>query len=103
MCKGRVTLVDRQWDCMPLVNATTKREDIKLVHYNFAYKPWHFEDVLYKEFFWEYAKKTEFYDEIRAMKSKYTDVDKEKDDANSSKLIELAKLEADCVGDDRRK
>ena len=63
LCKGRVTLVDRQWDCMPLVNATTKREDIKLVHYNFAYKPWHFEDVLYKEFFWEYAKKTEFYDE----------------------------------------
>ena len=32
LCKGRVTLVDRQWDCMPLVNATTKREDIKLVH-----------------------------------------------------------------------
>ena len=29
LCKGRVTLVDRQWDCMPLVNATTKREDIK--------------------------------------------------------------------------
>lgn len=51
----------------------------------------------------EICKETEFYDEIRAMKSKYTDADKEKDDANSSKLIELAKLEADCVGDDRRK
>ena len=31
----------------------------------------------------------------------YTEADKEKDDANSSKLIELAKKEADCVGDDR--
>ncbi len=69
LCKGRVTLVDRQWDCMPLVNETTKREDIKLIHYNFAYKPWHFEDVLYKEYFWKYAKKTEFYDEIIKIQS----------------------------------
>ena len=42
-------------------------------------------------------------DEIKEMEKDYTEADKEKDDANSSKLIELAKKEADCVGDDRRK
>ena len=31
----------------------------------------------------------------------FTDEDKEKDDANSAKLIELAQKETDCVGDDR--
>ncbi len=30
LCKGRVTLVDRQWDCMPLVNATTKKRRYKI-------------------------------------------------------------------------
>lgn len=56
LCKGRVTLVDHAWDVMPYVNNETKPEDIKLIHYNFAYKPWHFEDVTYNEYFWEYAK-----------------------------------------------
>ena len=101
LCKGRVTLVDRQWDCMPLVNATTKREDIKLVHYNFAYKPWHFEDVLYKEFFWEYAKKTEFYDEILKIQSEYTEEQKFKDREAEKSLRLLAEKENSCVGDDR--
>ena len=101
LCKGRVKLLGFEWNRMP---AMGKREGtINLVHYNLGCKPWYFDDVLYQEYFWKYAKETEFYDEIRAMKSKYTDADKEKDDANSSKLIELAKLEADCVGDDRRK
>ena len=101
LCKGRVKLLGFEWNRMP---AMGKREGtINLVHYNLGCKPWYFDDVLYQEYFWKYAKKTEFYDEIRALKSKYTDADKEKDDANSSKLIELAKLEADCVGDDRRK
>ena len=101
LCKGRVKLLGFEWNRMP---AMGKHEgELKLIHYNLGCKPWYFDDVLYQEYFWEYAKKTEFYDEIRAMKSKYTEADKEKDDANSSKLIELAKLEADCVGDDRRK
>ncbi len=101
LCKGRVKLLGFEWNRMP---AMGKHEgELKLIHYNLGCKPWYFDDVLYQEYFWKYAKKTEFYDEIRAMKSKYTEADKEKDDANSSKLIELAKLEADCVGDDRRK
>ena len=101
LCKGRVKIIDYSWNRMPIMG---KRDgEINLIHYNLGAKPWYFDDVLYQEYFWKYAKETEFYDEIRAMKSKYTDADKEKDDANSSKLIELAKLEADCVGDDRRK
>ena len=64
-------------------------------------KPWYFDDVLYQEYFWKYAEKTEFYNEIKTIGAKYTDADKERDDANSAKLIELAQKETDCVGDDR--
>ena len=78
-----------------------KDGDIKIIHYNLGAKPWYFDDVLYQEYFWKYAEKTEFYDVIREFKNQYTEEDKERDDASSAKLIALAKKESDCVGDDR--
>ena len=95
LCKGRVKLLGFEWNRMPAMG------ELKLIHYNLGCKPWYFDNVLYQEYFWKYAKETEFYDEIKEMGKDYTEADKEKDDANSSKLIELAKKEADCVGDDR--
>ena len=101
LCKGRVTLISHDWDVMPYVNDETKPEDIKLIHYNFAYKPWYFEDITYNEYFWEYAKKTEFYDEIVKIKESYTEEQKFKDREAEKALVELATKEISCVGDDR--
>lgn len=101
LCKGRVTLVSHDWDVMPYVNTETKPEEIKLIHYNFAYKPWNFEDVPYNEYFWEYAKKTEYYDEIVAIKDAYTEEQKFKDREAEKALVEMAIKENACVGDDR--
>ena len=102
LCKGRVTLVSHDWDVMPYVNDETRPEDIKLIHYNFAYKPWHFEDITYNEYFWEYAKKTEFYDEIVKIKDSYTEEQKFQDREAEKALAELATRENTCVGDDRK-
>lgn len=100
LCKGRVKILDFSWNKMPVMG---KRDgDINLIHYNLGAKPWYFDDVLYQEYFWEYAEKTEFYNEIKEIGEKYTEADKEKDDASSAKLIELAQKETDCVGDDRK-
>ncbi len=101
LCKGRVKLISHDWNVMPYVNEETKPEDIKIVHYNFAYKPWHFEDVTYNEYFWEYAKKTEFYDEILKVRENYTEEQKFKDREAERMLVELATKENTCVGDDR--
>lgn len=99
LCKGRVKILDFSWNRMPVMG---KRDgEINLIHYNLGAKPWYFDDVLYQEYFWEYAKKTEFYNEIKELGTKYTDEDKERDDSNSLKLMELAKKETECVGDDR--
>ena len=84
---------------MPVMGKTEGK--INLIHYNLGAKPWYFDNVVYQEYFWEYAKKTEFYNEIKELGTKYTDEDKEKDDSNSLKLMELAKKETECVGDDR--
>lgn len=99
LCKGRVKILDYSWNRMPVMGKT--EEKINLIHYNLGAKPWYFDNVVYQEYFWEYAKKTEFYNEIKELGTKYTDEDKERDDSNSLKLMELVKKETECVGDDR--
>lgn len=101
LCKGRVTLIDKNWNRMPISNEYVDEKDLKLIHYNLESKPWHFDDILYKEYFWQYAKKTEYYNEILEIKSNYSDEEKFEDIENGNKLRELAKKESDCVGDDR--
>ena len=76
-------------------------DEIKLIHYNLAYKPWHFDNVLYKEHFWKYAEKTEYIDEIKKIKEAYTESDRYQDMEQYKKLQALAQKECDCVGDDR--
>lgn len=102
LCKGRVKLIDRVWDRMPIEDPKIKIEDVKLIHYNLAYKPWHFEDILYKEFFWMYAQETEYFDRIQEIRENYTEEERRRDEEAHIRLKKLAKKEADCVGDDRR-
>lgn len=101
LCKGRVTIIDKNWNRMPISKEYVDEKDLKLVHYNLGSKPWHFDDILYKEYFWQYAKKTEYYNEILEIKNNYSDEEKFEDIENGNKLRELAKKESDCVGDDR--
>ena len=102
LCKGRVTFLDRTWNRMPIEDPRIKLEDVKLVHYNLAFKPWHFEDILYQEFFWMYASETEYFEQIQEIQGNYTQEDRIRDAKNHEKLKKLAKRESDCVGDDRK-
>lgn len=101
LCKGRTTIISKKWNRMPIPSDEIETKDIKLIHYNFACKPWHFENILYSEFFWEYAQKTECYEEIKKIKENYTEEEKFRDRESEQKLRELAQKECDCVGDDR--
>ncbi len=101
LCKGRVKIVDPNWNRMPIAREKENQGDIKLIHYNLAYKPWHFEDILYKDYFWNYAKKTEFFDTIQKIKDNYSDEERFEDMEKDKALRMLAQKEADCVGDDR--
>lgn len=102
MCKGRVKLFEKEWNRMPIANAGIKPENVKLVHYNLAFKPWHFEDILYKEFFWMYAQETEYFGVIQSIRENYTEEERFRDRQSQERLMKLAKKESDCVGDDRR-
>lgn len=101
LCKGRTKIISDTWDRMPMVGDTVPREDLHIVHYNLSFKPWHFDDILYEEYFWQYAKKTEFIDEIQVIKATYTQEHRFKDMEMGRNLLALAQKECDCVGDDR--
>ena len=75
--------------------------NLKIIHYNLAYKPWHYDNIKYKEYFWKYAKETEYYDDICKIKDEYTEEERFNDMQQYKALKELAQKESDCVGDDR--
>ena len=100
LCKGRVKILDAVWDKMPIPSENIATENIKIIHYNLSYKPWH-NETLYQEFFWKYAEKTRFIDEIRKIRENYTEEQRFEDMKTGENLIKLAQKESDCVGDDR--
>lgn len=103
LCKGRVKLISNTWNRMPIGKDIINRDELHLIHYNLAFKPWHFEDILYKEYFWEAAQKTEYFEKIQQIKENYSDEEKFKDMESDKTLRKLAQKECDCVGDDRIK
>ena len=101
LCKGKVKIIDKGWDRMPIATDDFPKEDIKIVHYNLGEKPWRYDNIKYQEYFWKYAKKTEYYDFICKVKENYTEQDRFNDIQQYKNLKALAQEESDCVGDDR--
>lgn len=101
LSKGKVKIIDKSWDKMPIANDNFDENNLKIIHYNLAYKPWHYDNIKYKEYFWKYAKETEYYDDICKIKDEYTEEERFNDMQQYKALKELAQKESDCVGDDR--
>lgn len=94
ICKGHIKFIGEEWNKMPISN-TISEEDINLIHYNLNFKPWLMDDVLYSNYFWHYAKQTEFYKYINLIKSKRTHEQQEKEVLTTQKLILNAKEQAE--------
>ena len=101
LCKGRTKIISTVWDRMPIPDSRIKDDDLKIIHYNLIYKPWHFDDILYSKYFWDYSKKTEYYKDILTIKQNYSEEEKFRDMEQYKNLQKLAKKETACVGDDR--
>lgn len=93
LCKDRVLYLGVEWNKMPMPPVIDKP---KLIHYNLTRKPWHYDETLYSEIFWEYAKKTAFYQEILDVKKAFTKEDAQKDALCEQNLVAMAKKEAEA-------
>ena len=60
LCKDKVFYLSNFWNKMPINDGQTGT--IHLVHYNFFRKPWKDSYVKYRKFFWDYIKKTPYYE-----------------------------------------
>ncbi len=88
LCKGKVKYIHKGWDRMPIEDKNFKEEELHLVHYNMFHKPWHYDGVQYEKFFWKYAEKSSFYDEMIKMKNEYTEEQMTNDSLANEKLVQ---------------
>lgn len=95
LCQDRVLRLPRAWNKSPIGPDKLAREDLRIVHFIMTWKPWRYSDIPYQEYFWEYAERTEFYDEISARRDNSTEEDIEKDKACEASLKALAQSEID--------
>ena len=89
LCNGNIKYIDNSWDAMPNGKGE-KLEKPNLIHYNLFYKPWHYDNITYEEYFWKYAKETEYYEEILKIKNNYSKDDKEKDEEHLKNMLARA-------------
>ena len=93
LCQDRVLRLPRAWNKTPVGKDLLPRENLRIVHYLMTWKPWRYEDIPYGEYFWEYAKKTDFYEYLRNIFETSTQEAEKKDRAQETALQALARAE----------
>ena len=86
ICKDKVMYIERGWDRM----STDEDYDgeLYIIHYNNFRKPWYYDNVPYEKYFWEYAKRTTYYDRILKMKEGFTEEMAQKHIVGAQGLVE---------------
>ncbi len=91
LCKDRVLYLPETWNKMPDFGKKYNVNELHLIHYNMYRKPWHYSDVPYSEVFWNYAKETKYYDELKETLTNYPEEAKKQDLVAGEKLVEYTK------------
>lgn len=86
LCKDKVVYLDKSYDSMPCQEEAL--ENPKIIHYNLFDKPWCYDNIQYEDYFWDYAKRSGFYDEIQEFKKNYPEERKQADLAAMALLVE---------------
>lgn len=90
ICKDKVTYIPNIWNKMPFEDKNLKLEDIKLIHYNLSYKPWHYDNIVYQDAFWKYAKQAGEEATMLALLADFTEDKKQKDAQGGARLLKMA-------------
>ena len=95
LCKGNIKWLHLGWNKTSYKNDNFDDKDLKIIHWKITWRPWKYKDVLYEEYFWKYAEKTDFYDKLIQMRDSRTDEDKQKDQLLMENLQKMAQEDAD--------
>lgn len=85
--KGKIKHLDSCWNTEP---AEELPKNTKLVHFNLFNKPWHYTDVPCENLFWNAAKGTGFYGDLRRQQAAFDEAKQKEDHAKVEALIKKA-------------
>ena len=91
LCYGKIQILPKVWNQEPLsLDAEAKN---RIVHYALYKKPWQYDDVIYGEHFWNYAKRSPFLENIISAKESFSEADrKEKEQTARDILLHAKKI-----------
>ena len=90
LCRGRLHFFPEGWNKHAIPGRDISSSELHLVHYNMFNKPWHYYDVPMDEYFWSYAKKTPFYEQLLAEREEYGAERRAEDEAAGGRLLAAA-------------
>ena len=90
LCKGRVKPLHVGWNKSAYESKTFDDKDLRLIHYKINWKPWHYDNIKYEDYFWKYAKETFLYDKILRIKAGYSQDLQERDQKQFAELKQMA-------------
>lgn len=88
LCLGKIHVLPNGWNKEPMPLALEGKKNI--VHYALYKKPWQYDDVMDGEYFWQYAKRSPFYDEICRRKLCFGEAEKAEKEATAGEILEHA-------------
>ncbi len=88
LCAGRIHVLPNGWNKEPMPLPCEGRE--RILHYALYKKPWQYDDVMYGEYFWQYAKCSPFYEEICHRRQNFSDADRAKKEASAKEILDHA-------------
>ncbi len=95
LCKDNIKWLPLGWNKTSYKNEAFDDKDLKIIHWKINWRPWKYKDVLYEEYFWKYAKMTDFYDKLIQMRDSRTEEDFKKDELLMENLSKMAQEDAD--------
>lgn len=95
LCKNNIKWIHLGWNKTSYQNDKFDNRDLKIIHWKINWRPWKYKNVLYEEYFWKYAKMTDFYDRLIQMRDSRTEEDFKKDDLLMENLSKMAQEDAD--------
>jgi lipopolysaccharide biosynthesis glycosyltransferase len=88
LCLGKIHVLPNGWNKEPMPLACEGEKNI--VHYALYKKPWQYDDVMDGEYFWNYAKKSPFYQEICQRKENFGESERAQKEATAHEILEHA-------------
>ena len=95
LLKDHKKILPLDWNKTAFKNDAYDDKNLKIIHYKIIWRPWHYENVLYENLFWNYAKETDFYLDLRDKLAAYDDKAKQKDKDMFEWFVQATKEDAE--------